>query len=223
MNTKKKMMWQRLLLYLFSFYPLMVWSQSDKIINKWSIGVGYDFLHERKVLFQQQAINVSVKYSLTDKHSFYLTVPLYFENNREEQKNFELTVYSDPLYWRIWGIGAGYNYTIYTWKGLSGFAGFGFDFKKETYRFRNYYYDLNDGTETFVDEGKNNSAYGLSPQIGLSYRFKHVECELKYKYSATFVRRHFLAENRDELTIADYVDHCFLNRQDLVLSLYYCF
>lgn len=30
---------------------------------------------------------------------------------------------------------------------------------------------------------KKYNAYGLSPQVGIAYRFQHVGCELKYKYS----------------------------------------
>lgn len=39
----------------------------------------------------------------------------------------------------------------------------------------------NSNTDAFLTEKYN--AYGLSPQVGIAYRFQHVGCELKYKYS----------------------------------------
>ena len=35
---------------------------------------------------------------------------------------------------------------------------------------------------------KKYNAYGLSPQVGIAYRFQHVGCELKYKYSLCRVK-----------------------------------
>lgn len=40
----------------------------------------------------------------------------------------------------------------------------------------------NKWTDHFFLKKKYN-AYGLSPQVGIAYRFQHVGCELKYKYS----------------------------------------
>lgn len=217
----------------FCLFPLFVVGQTEKNdhLNKWGIGVGYDFLHRSKLPFNERTFEISVKYLYTDKHSFYLTLPFYFENNKDEQKDFNLGLFNDPWLHRIWGVGIGYNYTVFEWNGISGYGGVGFDFMREKYLSIQYSYDVDDWgnkTESHSTGGSIFIGYALSPQIGLSYRFKHLGCELKYKLSAFRIRDTFVLKNKNGEDIydkdkTDLVDHYFRCSQDLSLNLYYYF
>ena len=220
-----------LLFMLFVLLPLFSFAQSEKTLNKWGVGAGYNFLHRSVLPFNERTFEISVKYLYTDKHSFYLTVPFYFENNKDEQKDFKLGIFNDPWVHRIWGIGVGYNYTVFEWNGISGFLGGGFDFIHEKYLSIQYSYDLDDSGnqfESYSTGGTVFRGYGLSPQIGLSYRFKHLGCEFKYKFSVFRIRDTFVLKNKKGEDVydknkTDLVDHYFKCSQGLSLSLYYYF
>lgn len=233
MDMQKKMKrWLCPLLLLL--LPLFVFSQEGEenhFLSKWAVGAGYNFLHRSKLPFNERTFEVSVKYRYTDKHAFYLTVPLYFENNKDEQKDFKLIIFNDPWVHRIWGISAGYDYTVFEWNGFSGFGGIGFDFKKDTYKSITYSYSQNESGESYEDYtigGTIFRGYGLSPQIGLLYKFKHLECELKYMFSVfkirdTFVLKNSAGEDFYDKNKYDLVEHYFKCSQGLSLSLYYYF
>lgn len=190
--------WRWLLPLLLSLLPLFAFPQEGKenhFLNKWAVGAGYNFLHRSSDYpFDKSTFEISIKYRHTPKHSFYLTVPFYFKNNKKEQRDFELIIYNDYWYYRIWGIGAGYDYTFFDWKGLSAFGGIGFDFRRN-HRQRIVHHYIYDNQGNFVlDEFGNkckdhffrdfhNNLYGLTPQIGLSYRLGHWGCDLKYTFS----------------------------------------
>lgn len=185
---------QRQCLFLFlllaaSLYPLLSFGQTEKecFLDKWAIGAGYDFLHDDDYPFNKNTFEVSIKYLHTPKHSFYLTVPFYFKNDKVENKLLESGDHKIPLVYRICGIGLGYNYTVFDWKGLSGFCGIGFDFKRGYRQIMYYLYDSDEigskPTDYRIQDYQNN-VYGLTPQVGLSYKFGHLGCDLKYTFSA---------------------------------------
>lgn len=221
-------------LMAFCLFPILVVGQTGKKdhLNKWGIGVGYNFLHRSKLPFNERTFEISVKYLYTDKHSFYLTVPFYFENNKDEQKDFKIVLFNDPWLKRIWGINIGYTYNFFQWNGISGFGGVGFDFKRDKDQVIYYYY-LDDAygnpSESHSIGGSLFTGYGLSPQIGLSYRFKNIGCELKYKFSGFRVRMTPISKDEDGHDIlnkeqmANSIEHYFKFSQDLSLSLYYYF
>ena len=190
MNQKKiKRRLFPLLLFFIVFFPLLSFGQAEKarFLDKWSIGGGYNFLHRSKNPFDKGTIELSVKYRLTNRHSFYLTFPLYFENHKREQGDFQLVVFDDPWLYRIWGTALGYNYTVFGRKGLSVFIGIGFDFKRDYSQYKDYHYvDDNQGNKKEDHDLREyqNNAYGVSPQAGLSYRYGHLGCDLKYTFSA---------------------------------------
>lgn len=215
-------------------FPLFVLGQTEKPsrLNKWGVGVGYDFLHRSTLPFNERTFEISVKYLYTDKHSFYLTVPFYFENNKDEQKEFKLNGFGDPWVHRIWGISIGYNYMAFEWNGFSGFGGVGFDFRRDNYQSIHYYYlddDFGKSSETYSIGSMSFTSYGLSPQIGLLYRLNHLGCELKYSFSVFRVRMtpQLQHENGqyayDKEQIANSREHYFRSSHNLSLSLYYYF
>lgn len=82
----KKTILQLLFLFCLSL-PLTFGQTTDggSFWNKLGIGAGYNFLNnsgfpdDREKPFDKRTFELSVKYRLTDKHSFYLMVPLYVD------------------------------------------------------------------------------------------------------------------------------------------------
>ena len=111
-----------------------------------------------------------------------LKFPLYVDCSSKKRK-YHKTESLIPCLHRIWGTELGYNYTVFDWKGIHVFGGMGFSYlhSKRDIKYLTEW-DGNKWTDHFFLKKKYN-AYGLSPQVGIAYRFQHVGCELKYKYS----------------------------------------
>ncbi len=223
-----------LLFLLFLPLPLIFGQTTDEnsFWSKWGIGGGYNFLHRSELPFNERTFEVSVRYLYTDKHSFYLAVPFYFENNKDKQDEFKLGMFEDPWLHRIWGIGIGYNYTIFEWNGISGFGGVGFDFRRDNHQSIHYYSlddDFGKSYETYSISSMSFTGYGLSPQAGLRYRLNHLGCELKYEFSVFRIRMTPQLQHEDgqyaydKDQTANSREHYFRCLQDLSLSLFYYF
>lgn len=225
---KKLLLWS--LLFALSFPTASGQIKEGKsFLSKWGVGVGYNFLHRSEPPFNARTYEVSVKYRHTEKHSFYLTMPFYFENNKKEQQEWK--EYNDLWLHRIWGAGIGYDYTAFEWKGLSAFGGVGFDYLHSLWQKKIHIYSEDEWGNRYEDYyiwGYINNGYGLSPQIGLTYRFKHVGCELKYKFTVYRIRE----EDDTRRSDGSYIDHgddrykfkhFFRCSNGLSLSLFYYF
>lgn len=130
----KKTILQLLFLFCLSL-PLTFGQTTDggSFWNKLGIGAGYNFLNnsgfpdDREKPFDKRTFELSVKYRLTDKHSFYLMVPLYVDCSSKKRK-YHKTDDIIPCLHRIWGTELGYNYTVFDWKGIHVFGGMGFSY-----------------------------------------------------------------------------------------------
>lgn len=111
----KKTILQLLFLFCLSL-PLTFGQTTDggSFWNKLGIGAGYNFLNnsgfpdDREKPFDKRTFELSVKYRLTDKHSFYLMVPLYVDCSSKKRK-YHKTDDIIPCLHRIWGTELGYN------------------------------------------------------------------------------------------------------------------
>lgn len=108
-------------------------------------------------------------------------VPLYVDYSSKKRK-YHKTDNIIPCLHRIWGTELGYNYTVFDWEGIHVFGAcfFAIYIQKEILNILQSGMEIN-GLTIFMQKKYN--AYGLSPQVGIAYRFQHVGCELKYKYS----------------------------------------
>lgn len=189
MNRQKKKHW--LLPLLLALLPLSAFSQEEKgkFLDKWAIGAGYNFLNDPddpEDPFDKRMFELSVKYRLTDKHSFYLMIPLYVENSKKKRKKWNSSN-AIPCLHRIWGTELGYNYTVFDWKNLRAFGGIGLSYlhsRRDSKYLTEWVGEWGNKrpTDYYIFNRKYN-AFGLSPQVGIAYQFRHIECELKYKYS----------------------------------------
>ncbi|MBP3518425.1 MAG: hypothetical protein J6K31_08565 [Parabacteroides sp.] len=178
-----------LISHSFSFGQTL---DKECFLHKWSVGAGYNFLNDPENPFDKRTFELSVKYRLTDKHSFYLMVPLYVENSKRIRKKYS---FENVIPWlhRIWGTELGYNYTMFDWKRLCLFGGIGLSYLHACQDVK-YPTDWvgewgnKHPTDYFMIKKKYNG-YGLSPQVGISYQFQHIGCELKYKYSLYRMKR----------------------------------
>ncbi len=176
------------LLFMFFLSLSLTFGQTadkNSFWSKWGVGGGYNFwnnLDDPGNPFDKRTFELSVKYRLTDRHSFYLMVPLYVENSKKLRKNYN----SDdaiPCLHRIWGTELGYNYTVFDWKNISVFGGMGLSYLHSSKDLKYLTeWDGNEWTDYFLLKRKCNG-YGLSPHVGIAYQFRHIGCELKYKYS----------------------------------------
>lgn len=230
---KKTVLQLLLLLFIIVPFTFAQTAKEKKFLHKWAIGGGYNFLHRSERPFDKGTFELSVKYRLTHRHSFYLTFPLYFENHKSEQGEFQLVVFEDPWVYRIWGTALGYNYTVFSWKGLSGFVGIGFDFKRNYRQYKDYHH-VDDGQggkreDSDLREYQNND-YGLSPQVGISYQYGHLGCDLKYTFSAMLdmYKQDIIFSNGDKLHADlnprfDKYTKTYRSLHGLSLSLFYYF
>ena len=228
-SMKKKIL--QLLFIFFLSIPLTFGQTEDKnsFWSKWGVGGGYNFLNnsdDPEDPFDKRTFELSVKYRLTDRHSFYLMVPLYVENSKKLRKNYN----SDnaiPCLHRIWGTELGYNYTVFDWMNISAFGGIGLGYLHSSRDTKNLTeWDGNKWTDYFMIRRKYNG-YGLSPQVGIAYRFQHVGCELKYKYSLYRMKSDMQWIESDGHVIEGYeryrFDHYFESLHGLSIGLFYYF
>lgn len=174
------------LLIIFLLFPTLVWSQNQekdkKIWNRFAVGMGYDFLGIKfRENINKKTFDFKVRYEFSDRHSIYMNVPFYSN---------EFNVVTSPYQKLddkelIKGCGIGYQYNIMEYKGVRLFTGIGFDYYKKKYF--NYYHNPIEGKtneyilySTTINQEK---LYALSPQIGLTYRWKFLEGRLEYKYA----------------------------------------
>lgn len=109
-------------------------------------------------------------------------VPLYVDYSSKKRK-YHKTDNIIPCLHRIWGTKLGYNYTVFDWKGIHVFGGMFFCYlhSKRDIKYLTEW-DGNKWTDHFLCK-KSIMLMACLPQVVIAYRFRHVGCELKYKYS----------------------------------------
>jgi hypothetical protein len=177
METRKTL----LVLSLLTFVSMGVFAQEST--RQWSengrfgIGVGYNFRNVPRSAKAMRPMEFSLKYSINERHSLYVTVPLYIKDKDQEYKyvpEYIGTYKKQELY----GVGIGYNYHFLHQKNFSEFCGIGFNYF-HTKNIIEHSWNTNEISRT--DHSKQD-IYALSPQFGADYRYQHFRMEFKYIY-----------------------------------------
>ena len=128
-----------------------------------SIGIGYNFRKVPGYLESMKPFEVTANYSINNRHSFYITLPLYIKNRNS--MNEDDNPYSSQeflkLKRRLYGINLGYDYHFIQRRNFSEFIGIGFDYYRTKERIEKMHRLINetapqaglepDGFETFFD------------------------------------------------------------------------
>jgi len=164
------------------FAPTTMLAQNSSEYNKHhlEIGGGYNISFTPNNIIDYNPYEVSMKYILTDRHSIYATIPMYFENKNQHDKD----IVDNLKYIHMGGIGIGYNYHLLHVNNFGVFCGIGLDYMHEHQQIRRYY--QNEQKEEFYKTYNYHlNFYSVSPQGGADYKIGHLKAELKYKFMIT--------------------------------------
>ena len=98
----------------------------EKEPARFGIGIAYGFKDRVKELIHP--IELTVRYNLSEKHSFYVNVPLGWKSWRDDYASVDPVIrgyYTHKM--RLYGLGIGYDYSIVSYKNLDLFAGGGWN------------------------------------------------------------------------------------------------
>lgn len=164
------------------------WSEN----GRFGIGVGYNFLNTQKLNPHLYPYEISAKMNITKRHSIYINVPLKstdHDTHRDEWGDMQFNIYNLNKHHDLWGLGMGYNYNIPLLPYVNGLVGVGFEYlnikTKDTDHLTFYYYvDKNHPFDKINKIDKiDRKAYSCVPQIGINYKIRFIEAELKYKFN----------------------------------------
>ena len=154
-------------------------------------------------------IELTVRYNLSEKHSFYVNVPLGWKSWRDDYGYVDPVIrgyYTHKM--RLYGLGIGYDYSIVSYKNLDLFAGGGLEYQ----RFYNRYQEVQEGEPyPFLRDRFND--YSLYPKVGLRYTWRFVGVEFDYRcYFSVRGLDHYSEQFSDLPREVDYdthIDHAF--------------
>ena len=89
----------------------------EKEPARFGIGIAYGFKDRVKELIHP--IELTVRYNLSEKHSFYVNVPLGWKSWRDDYASVDPVIrgyYTHKM--RLYGLGIGYDYSIVSYKNL---------------------------------------------------------------------------------------------------------
>lgn len=156
-----------------------------------SIGIGYNFRKVPGYLESMKPFEVTANYSINNRHSFYITLPLYIKNRNS--MNEDDNPYSSQellkLKRRLYGINLGYDYHFIQRRNFSEFIGIGFDYYRTKERIESVNYDSSRDKKENVSHDFIQNIYALAPQFGVDYSIEHFKVELKYKYAFARIRK----------------------------------
>ena len=112
----------------------------EKEPARFGIGIAYGFKDRVKELIHP--IELTERYNLSEKHSFYVNVPLGCKSWRDDYASVDPVIrgyYTHKM--RLYGLGIGYDYSIVSYKNLDLFAGGGLEYQ----RFYNRYQEVQEG------------------------------------------------------------------------------
>ena len=197
---------------LVCFLLLFATSNAQEITKekepaRFGIGIAYGFKDRVKELIHP--IELTVRYNLSEKHSFYVNVPLGWESWRDDYGYVDPVIrgyYTHKM--RLYGLGIGYDYSIVSYKNLDLFAGGGLEYQRFYFR----YQEVQEG-EPFPFQRDRFNDYSLYPKVGLRYTWKFVGVEFDYRcyfsvrgldnYSEQF------SELPREVDYDTHIDHAF--------------
>ena len=179
----------------------------EKKPDRFGIGIAYGFKDRVKELIHP--IELTVRYNLSEKHSFYVNVPLGWKSWRDDYASVDPVIrgyYTHKM--RLYGLGIGYDYSIVSYKNLDLLAGGGLEYQ----RFYNRYQEVQEG-EPFPFQRDRFNDYSLYPKVGLRYTWRFVGVEFDYRcyfsvrgldnYSEQF------SELPREVDYDTHIDHAF--------------
>ena len=119
---------------LVCFLLLFATSNAQEITKekepaRFGIGIAYGFKDRVKELIHP--IELTVRYNLSEKHSFYVNVPLGWKSWRDDyglRRSVIRGYYTHKM--RLYGLGIGYDYSIVSYKNLDLFAGGGLEYQR---------------------------------------------------------------------------------------------
>ncbi|MRZ00193.1 hypothetical protein GKD51_21465, partial [Parabacteroides distasonis] len=143
----------------------------EKKPARFGIGIAYGFKDRVKELIHP--IELTVRYNLSEKHSFYVNVPLGWKSWRDDYASVDPVIrgyYTHKM--RLYGLGIGYDYSIVSYKNLDLFAGGGLEYQRFYFR----YQEVQEGEPyPFLRDRFND--YSLYPKVGLRYTWRFVGVE----------------------------------------------
>jgi len=206
--------------------------------------VGYNLIDLPGMRNAMKPFEITMKYSINEKHSLYATIPLYFHKHKNggfdstfvvrqriEGETEWITTYmhtGNPtgLKQRLYGIGLGYNYSFIRYRNLNGFCGVGFNYfhAKERHHLNQPVAYTEEEIKKMVYQTTTFNDYALSPQAGLDYRYKKFEVEIKYNCYFIREREKWIEqpENRS-ITTKSKTGHTNKVKEGLSFALFYYF
>lgn len=195
-----------LLLYWSSVTPVF----SQEKVKK--IGVGLGYYSSSIVGDSVRPFELVVRYHINRKHTLQLYVPLWMKNEhmalrgpkqsyvRQEDEDAYKHVYKHTL----WGVGLGYDYTVYRHTLFDFFAGLNIDYQKYENREDLYevkYVSLSESLDRepqYDDFSKERHSYyyydrvsgvNLTPNIGCRLHFSRISIEAKLNLQMSFLKQ----------------------------------
>jgi len=161
---------------LFAPTAVLAQNSSEYYNHRFEVGAGYNISFNPNNIIDYNPYEVSMKYTLTDRHSFYATIPMYFENKNQHDKDA-----MNLRFKHFGGIGVGYNYHLLRVNNFGVFCGIGVDYMHEHIQSK-YYYQNEQKEEVAKTVNDHCNFYAVSPQGGADYRIGHFRTEIKYKF-----------------------------------------
>ena len=177
------------ILLLCILFPLFVHSQTAEHVKKFGIGVGYSL--NTAIDNSIHPIELLIQYRATQNHSFYLDIPIYIVDKKEDcyDEEYSILVDGDGID-NLWGIGIGYTYSKPLYSNFYGFIGIGFEYQHCKDK-EKIYKDFSENEFVSILEyrySNKKDAYSVLPQLGLRYVLGPIEAELKYKLYISRIR-----------------------------------
>jgi hypothetical protein len=143
-----------LLLSLLFITSLNVFSQEkQQTPPKSKIGIGFGYHNSSIAGDSIRPLEVSLRYRL-NKHTFLLYAPLHYGKdylNKNEKPDYvkqeHYDMFNHSFRKSLWGVGIGYDYTLFSYSTLDFFAGISIDYQAYKYRedFHYMHYELIEG------------------------------------------------------------------------------
>ena len=168
-----------ILLFLLS-YPILGFSQNDKPTTFKRFGVGIGYSTYSVMSDSIRPIELSLRYRINDKHALQLYTPVSFKRTGVSRIN-------NTRKQSLWGLGLGYDYTIYTYSSVSLFTGLSANYQWYQNRHDKYYkgprYSIPDESyydaeETFYNWYKVRGLT-LNPNVGIRLSFGPISTEVQ--------------------------------------------
>lgn len=174
---------------LFLLIPFIGTAQNEYSVRTHKLGIGIGYSGKSVINDSIRPVELSFRYRMNDRHTFQLYAPLSY-------KRRSIRGADDTRRETLWGVGAGYDYTFFTYDKFGFFAGLGGDY--QWFENRKDYcrlYDVYEEQE-FVYTKEEVSYYwdkikgvAVIPNIGIRFLTPKVTTELKLNIPINYVKK----------------------------------